>query len=271
MNQQEQQQQHQKKKQGIESNSPVDPSLSSKKSYLGILALILGPPPPSQPPSPEQQQHKQQLLSEPSSPRHQLGYHPYNATHTQKQYAKKYSLSSKRRHKKDDDLEKGNNRKMKHWNPHESEFTVLYFCDFHCRNSIRFLPILGHFFQTQSSPKTCQLICVPNNDLSYYNEDDYGFFPKLQTQTEFWSLGYNHCNRLPLIRLLSVSKVPTVIIINNQTGRMISNCGMESIEYYHRPAPKDDNDYNPLFEEWRKGNCGIPSSMMYHILSCLIS
>lgn len=94
------------------------------------------------------------------------------------------------------------------FNPDGAEFTLLFFCDFEtCRNSKRIAPIVGHFMngvksledgneQITISPKKnpVHLICIPNDELRGK------VFKEMSQLTDYSCLGFNHSNRLHLIR-----------------------------------------------------------------------
>ena len=91
----------------------------------------------------------------------------------------------------------------KRFNPDNAEFTLAFFCDFEtCRNSQRIVPILATFLTKINSieddrqlySKNVDLICIPNADLRGKS------FKILSKVTDFWCLGFNHSNRLHLIR-----------------------------------------------------------------------
>jgi len=233
-----------------------------------------------------------------------LGYHPLEKVTSARLIQRP---SSRRRRKHRGDLESNTTSEyvspppLKFFDPHQAEFTLLFFCDFDCRNSIRFVPILAEFLKNCSnavgqtphrvdddkddggnggndsviSPSLeqdtsslsmpyCRLICIPNNEIptdnmtpdnvyhNYPNDEMMGFFPYLISQTEFWHLGYDHANRLGIIRLLAVSVVPTLAIIDNKSGKMITNRGMEAIEYNQQCSP------SIVVDAWRNGENPIP-------------
>jgi len=280
------------------SPSPLQPT-QRKKSYRGILAMIMGPPKTSS------------LSSSTQSSHYGLGYHPLEKS-TSARLIKR--PSSRRRRKHRGDVESNTTSvyvvppPLKLFDPHQAEFTLLFFCDFNCRNTIRFVPILAEFLKNCSdaigqtshrvdddndhggnggndsvispfleqeevvvkactsslSMPYCRLICIPNNEIStedmttdnvyhnYSNNEMMGFFSYLISQTEFWHLGYDHANRLGIIRLLAVAVVPTLIIINNNNGKIVSNRGMEAIEYNQHCSP------NIVVDAWRNGENPIP-------------
>lgn len=263
------------------SQSPIE----QKKSYRGILSMIMGPAKITSVPSSIESNH------------YSLWHYPLdkitpnaataNATANATLRLVKRS-SSRRRRKPRDDLEANTKNghqyttllPLKIFDPHQAEFTLLFFCDFDCRNSIRFLPILANFLnnctnhtaqisnhdQVQALVKPCtssslmksccQLICVPNNEipteLVKAHDEFMGFFTYLASHTEFWHLGYNHASRLFIIRLLGVSMVPTLVVLDNRTGKMITNSGMQAIEYNQHRNPEI------VIESWRQGENSVP-------------
>ena len=52
------------------------------------------------------------------------------------------------------------------------------------------------------------------------------------------------------IRMLSVSVVPTIIVLHNKTGKVITSWGMEAIE--------SNNDPKRIINDWRIGNSSVP-------------
>jgi len=49
---------------------------------------------------------------------------------------------------------------------------------------------------------------------------------------------------------MGVSVVPTVVVVNNKTGKTITDCGLDAIQY-HSSSPKNVLDF------WREGNSGV--------------
>lgn len=167
------------------------------------------------------------------------------------------------------------------YHPSQGEFTLIYFCDMNCRHSTRFTKILANFMQAvqkddhyeNENTLPIQLICVLNDEINlsatgFRNELRNGppnILSHLVSETACWCLGYDHINRLAMIRMLSISMVPSLIVINNETGRVITSCGMEAIE----GSAVDDHGSKHLLAQWRKGNDGIPFSTKI-INSCSI-
>lgn len=172
----------------------------------------------------------------------------------------------KRKYEHDPEQVSTSNLKM--YNPDDFEFTLIYFCDSTCRNSLRFAHILVTFIQicnnieTHLDKKPVQLICVPNDESSYPSRLYDGPFDNL---SNFWHLGFNYHNRLPLIYLLSVTKVPTLIIVDNQTGNIVTDKGISVVESY------DNRNYENLINSWRDGKSGLGYFGNIIAIVCVIS
>ena len=109
------------------------------------------------------------------------------------------------------------------YHPHNGEFTLVFFCEMSCRNSNRISIILANFMQSiqkdddyydvqgdETGASPIQLICVPNDEIDMSDEQNRKSLMKgkpnilshLSSQTDFWCLGYDHVNRLAMIRLV---------------------------------------------------------------------
>lgn len=51
-----------------------------------------------------------------------------------------------------------------------------------------------------------------------------------------------------------MSKVPTFIVITNQTGKVVTNDGMKAIEWC------EHGKSSSVFESWREGQSAVPLS-----------
>jgi hypothetical protein len=166
------------------------------------------------------------------------------------------------------------------YHPTNAEFSLLFFCDLYCSNSSRFTFILSNFLkdvQTKWSSSASsnnhdmnsndsnndynnpdmipsyQLICIPNDNIQSYSEVENGtIMSHLKSETDYWHLGFNHKNRLAIIRMLSVSQVPTLVVIENKTGKVITYNGIEAIEW------SEEGQSSAVFEKWRSGNSAVP-------------
>lgn len=126
----------------------------------------------------------------------------------------------------------------KEYDPATSEFTLFYFAESGCLNSIRFTPKLARFVRDRS--EACQCVCVPNDAINEQAES-------VCRGTGFYCLPFYHANRAAIIRLLSVSMVPTVVVVNNSTGSRITDHGMQAI----------DMNRDGAVEAWRSGGSGV--------------
>jgi hypothetical protein len=109
------------------------------------------------------------------------------------------------------------------YHPHNGEFTLVFFCEMSCRNSNRISIMLANFMQAiqkdddyydvqggETGVSPIQLICVPNDEIDMSEEQNRKSLMKgkpnilshLASQTDFWCLGYDHVNRLAMIRLV---------------------------------------------------------------------
>ncbi len=52
--------------------------------------------------------------------------------------------------------------------------------------------------------------------------------------------------------MLSISRVPTLVVINNETGRIITSKGMEAIEWCEQGKSSD------VLDSWRNEKSGVP-------------
>mmetsp|Transcript_20505 Transcript_20505/g.31600 ORF Transcript_20505/g.31600 Transcript_20505/m.31600 type:complete len:240 (+) Transcript_20505:76-795(+) len=154
------------------------------------------------------------------------------------------------------------NNTIEDYIPRYSEFTLFFFADASNINSIRLRNVVANFVNDCNSQKSIcsssnnkdngqpattscmECICVPNS--SYQIEL---FFKG----TGFWCLPLNHKNRSAIIQLLSVSQVPTIIVVNNSTGRCVTKYGLEAIESHHEESSSQEE----LVQEWRKGLSGL--------------
>lgn len=156
----------------------------------------------------------------------------------------------RRRH--ENDFEQASTVNVEVYVPSESDLTLLYFCDSTCRNSLRFAQILTQFVQicneVDVQRKPMQLICIPNDESPRPTRLYDGPFSQL---CDFWHIGFDYKNRLALIRLLSINKVPTLVVISNDKGTMVTNKGMEVVELYDR------SQYETVLSAWKNGISGL--------------
>ena len=112
----------------------------------------------------------------------------------------------------------------------------------------------------------------------------------------FFHIPFHNNKRQALLHLLGVTRVPTIVVVNNNDGRIVTRYGWEAIEReYHilenwivecdlisgRNKKDDDDDdgcsgrdgevrrfESNVVLEWVKGNSGLPLS--WHLLSWII-
>ena len=51
--------------------------------------------------------------------------------------------------------------------------------------------------------------------------------------------------------LLSISMVPTLVVVNNSTGRVVTDWGVQAVESY-------EMDPKEVYEAWKLGRSGVP-------------
>ena len=136
--------------------------------------------------------------------------------------------------------------------PTESEFTLFYFFSTDNLNSIRFRPVLAKFVDKNRSK--CHCVAVSNDDYNDHHNDVF------LAGTGFRFVPWDHPHRTALVRLLAVPCVPSVVVVENSTGRRITEYGMQAIE-----AENDD-----LFPQWRNHTSGLSYSQWMSAY-CLIS
>ena len=137
------------------------------------------------------------------------------------------------------------------YDPTKSTFTLVFIGDSKNLNAIRFRPQLVDFCQRYS--EDVQGICVLNRD----GEESFC------DGTGFAYITFDHPNRNALLALLAVQCIPSVVVIENQTGRRITDLGMQAIEM---------NSNNPklVLARWRNRESGL-DSVQWSKLSCSVS
>lgn len=114
--------------------------------------------------------------------------------------------------------------------------------------------------------------------------------------TGFYHLPFLHKSRLPLLHLLAVTRVPSIIVVSNATGRVVTRYGWEAIEREGGPGgllerwidmsrlarKKDDDDNDDdetsnhaincfeskVLSDWKCGKSGLP--LWWHVLSFIL-
>lgn len=65
--------------------------------------------------------------------------------------------------------------------------------------------------------------------------------------------------------MLSVTMVPSIVVVNNKTGRIITSLGVDAIEN----ALDDASGCKQLLNLWRNGKSGVP--IYSKLTNCVVS
>eukprot|EP00542_Grammatophora_oceanica_P009559 CAMPEP_0194032590 /NCGR_PEP_ID=MMETSP0009_2-20130614/5500_1 /TAXON_ID=210454 /ORGANISM="Grammatophora oceanica, Strain CCMP 410" /LENGTH=210 /DNA_ID=CAMNT_0038673077 /DNA_START=247 /DNA_END=879 /DNA_ORIENTATION=+ len=125
-----------------------------------------------------------------------------------------------------------------------SEWTLIFVGDPTNRNSLRCRPLLVDFVQRHT--EQCQCIYLTNRE----GTDAL----VLAEGTGFYVVEWSHPNRSALIQFLAVTRVPSVIVVENRSGRRITDWGMEAIDARSDSA----GGTKEMFEAWRRRGSGLP-------------
>jgi len=200
-------------------------------------------------------------------------------------------------------------------------FTLFFFCDSNNRQSLKSIPIISkwcyHALKCGAEsndgsviPSDSRVICIPNqlspDEINVHNSTidsisqasinasattgsaTKGHVLSILKGTGFYHLPFLHKSRLPLLHLLGATRVPSVIVVSNATGRIVTRYGWEAIEREGGPGgllerwidssfvtnkKEDGNDESACFEsnivsEWKLGRSGLP--MWWHIVSFIL-
>ena len=199
-------------------------------------------------------------------------------------------------------------------------FTLFFFADSTNRHSLSAIPAVSSWFQHAFYRSTNddtgnitenRVICIPNHPLPSESNvvhdpsssSDPTIHATIHSATEtkssqmimlhpmlihtgFYHLPFHHPKRLPLIRLLNATRVPSIIVVDNGSGRIVTQYGLEAVEreYLGKLKQGIDNDnigwdgnQNPtdnhyfeskVVDDWRKGKSGLP--LHWHLLSWIL-
>ncbi len=209
----------------------------------------------------------------------------------------------------------------------KSGFTLFFFCDSNNRQSLNSIPIISkwcHYALNCGGSNTnngngdgilsdtSRVICIPNQPSPHeINVRDStidsisqasinatsttgsaakgGHVLSILKGTGFYHLPFLHKSRLPLLHLLGATRVPSVIVVSNATGRIVTRYGWEAIEREGGPGGllerwidtsfvankkgDDGNDEPSCFasnvvSEWKLGRSGLP--LWWHIVSFIL-
>lgn len=186
-------------------------------------------------------------------------------------------------------------------------FTLFFFVDSTNRQSLFAIPVVSKWFHhamnaEESTTATNRVICIPNQpaqnkcdnspDTAQSSDDPIVQLVPILLYSGFHHLPFHHSARLPLLRLLSASRVPSIIVVRNDTGRIVTPYGWEAIEreggtdgvldqwiariFLEKKkydSTKQDANDKDLFDsfvhsEWKNGKSGLP--LWWHILSWIV-
>jgi len=232
-----------------------------------------------------------------------LPFYPYYRTNS-----KPLRLNKKAKKQKDIDAELNDGsdifiaNKPLH-SANELGFTLFFFVDSTNRQSLQHaIPKVSRWFHyvlndycggsDSRRNNTSRVICIPNNsspheiDMSSNTSDPImqaninssltSSVSKQQQgmsmleKTGFYHLPFLHPKRLALLHLLGANRVPSIIVVSDETGRIITRYGWEAIEreistldqYIERVENKKDIDedffLSQVVQAWFEGKSGLP-------------
>ena len=182
-------------------------------------------------------------------------------------------------------------------NTDDDSFTLFLFVDGANRQSLLAISVVSKWFQyalknrgdidgssrqqNSKSHSGSRVICIPNHSTENNRNSS------MLHNTGFYELPFDHASRLTLLHLMNATRVPSIVVVRNNTGRIITHLGWEAIEregmdggpldvWIKRNAFDvkkgmellDYNDFDSrVVGEWRKGRSGLPC--WWHVLSCL--
>jgi hypothetical protein len=201
-------------------------------------------------------------------------------------------------------------------------FTLFFFVDSNNRQSLNAIPIVSKWCNYalkcgdsetndgNDGMSDSRVICIPNqpspHEINVHNSNTdsilqasinasattgsatRGHVLSLLQNTGFYHLPFLHKSRLPLLHLLGATRVPSVIVVSNATGRIVTRYGWEAIQREGGPGglldswidsscvankKGDENNESASFEsyivsEWKCGRSGLP--LWWHIISFIL-
>lgn len=161
----------------------------------------------------------------------------------------------------------------------ENSFTLFIFVDCTNRQSMIAISVVSRWFHyalnEQGERDHCnRIICIPNQSTKINNTS-------ILSNSGFYELLFDHPSRLSLVHLLNATRVPSMIVVQNSTGRIVTRYGWEAVEREgldggildtwiernvleaKKGSDDDINDNHLGFEsqvviEWKKGHSGLP-------------
>jgi len=217
-------------------------------------------------------------------------------------------------------------------------FTLFFFVDSTNRQSLSAIPAVSFWFRhaLHSFNGTTggdiddnnniiinenRVICIPNHPLPFEStihdtlsepvipatihsatettQSSHNMLHPMLVHTGFYHLPFLHPKRLPLLRLLNATRVPSIIVVNNCSGRIVTQYGWEAVEREclgklkqwtetntgrigNQYQTSEMNNYDradkercsvcnfesQVVEDWRRGKSGLP--FYWHLLSWIL-
>ena len=245
-----------------------------------------------------------------------LPFHPYHDD-CQGHRRKYYNMHKRRRHNRaqindyidpetlickndgDQDTHVIADRQIHQHSGDQETFTLFFFIDGTNRQSLLAISIVSKWFHhcLNGYDKMVEK-CDSNRVICFQNEPPHQRSASILSNTGFYELPFHHSSRSNLLYLLNASRVPSIIVVRNKTGRVVTPWGWEAIEregvdggvldqwivrntlhakkglgekrnikYMNNTASSSDTFCSKVLEEWKKGRSGLPC--WWHLLSCL--
>ena len=184
-----------------------------------------------------------------------------------------------------------------------STYTLFFFVDSTNRQSLLAIPKVSQWFhyalddgedEYNNHQSENRVICIPNhaspNEINLSNSTSDPIMQatinsslsssvskqqmSMLLNTGFYHLPFLHPKRVPLLNLLGANRVPSIIVVSNRTGRVITRYGWEAIEREctkleeyigskWNESKKDTHEDTTTFEShvvnyWSEGKSGLP-------------
>lgn len=197
----------------------------------------------------------------------------------------------------------------------ESSFTLFFFVDSTNRQSMNAIPGVSHWFRHalsrgEEDDGNNRVICVPNHpspnevfpdadptiraacvdDAAVAANGGGRMSCPMLLDSGFYHLPFHHPQRAALLQLLGATRVPSVVVVGNADGRIVTRHGWEAIgrelggleEWIDRDSLEskkcdggedEGGSSGRRFEsdvvgEWGNGNSGLP--LYWHLLSWIL-
>lgn len=173
------------------------------------------------------------------------------------------------------DIDVGTFKRIR-FDPRLSEFTLLFFASTNCRNSNRVAPIVSDFLvrantgeepiastsnttiDNLTEPRQCQCIHVSHDNFMLAKSFCRGRgYHTLSCESG------RHRNCHLLHQILFVRCIPCIVVIDNLTGKVLTDWGLQAIEC-------NGSDAHYVLQAWRRNDPGL-SLFQRGVGSCIVS